>query len=121
MTKEEYDNKIKEIKENGYRYENGITRPYYYKVIEYRDYKGKKRAVNQLMFNIYDLSKYADKIPSNSFFSIEPMVEISRSVDELIYLKLSYLDKERSLEELEKIAVEFGQWVDTNIKKYEKE
>ena len=122
MTREEYNEMCLELIKRGYKRNFGeLEKPaedgknYYYKVIERReDEDGDSRAVNQLFFYIWHLEKYRDITPLNSLYSLEPIIMISRNVDERIDLHLSY--PEFSIDECEEMAVKFGKWSDENIK-----
>lgn len=114
MTKKEYEAYIKELKERGYklvdnRYGNRL---YYYKVIEYREDKyGDNRAVCQLIFYLYETQGLR---PNEFFYSIEPHVDVSRNIDERLIFNICH--PKRSIDECERIAIEFMEWVDSNIK-----
>ena len=112
MTRKEYHKYIQELKERGYGCScNGYTdKKYFYKVLEYRnDENGDIEAVCELVFYLYEI-----KDNHNMFYSIEPVVLVSRNVDERLDLIIPY--PQRSIEELERIAKEFVQWVDEYIK-----
>ena len=64
---------------------------YLYKVIEYSDDKyGDTRAINQLILKVWNLEKYADRVPEESLYSIEPVIMFSRDTDERIDLHFHY-------------------------------
>lgn len=94
---------------------------YFYKVIErrYNERWDENRAINQLLFKIYSLEYYKDRITGDSLYSLEPVIMYSRNVNERIDLTLSYPD--RSIEEIEEIAEKFGKWCDANIRETDEE
>ena len=114
MTKQEYEDYIEVLKRRGYnfcgsRYDN----PYYYKVIEYRkDEYGDSRAVCQLLFYLYETE---DNRRDEVYHSIEPVVMVSRNIEELLDLTISH--PKRGIEECERIAKEFMIFVDNQITK----
>ena len=81
---------------------------------EYEDKYGDTRTINMLIFKVWDFTQYADRVPDNGLYSLEPIVMFSRDSGERIDLSLNY--PKRGIEELEQIAVEFGRWADKNIK-----
>ena len=107
MTRKEYHKYIQELKERGYGLShNGYTdKKYYYKVLEYRDDgDGDIRGVCRLVFYLYEINN------NNMFYSIEPVVLVSRNVDERLDFIIS--SPKHSIDEYERIAKEFIQWVD---------
>ena len=112
MTKQEYENYIEALKARGYKL-GGIwyNKPYYRKVIEYReDEDGNRRPVCVIFFNLCETkderSGYVD-------YSIAPVVTVSRNTDELLNFGIS--KPKRSIEDYEHLAKEFLRWVDLNI------
>lgn len=114
MTKEEYNTYIKALEGQDYQFWGSwYNRPYYSKVIEYRDNEdGDSTAVCQLVFNIYS-REY--KCSGDVYYSIVPVVVVSRNAEERLDFTISQ-PKQRSIEECERIAKEFMKWVDINIK-----
>ena len=126
MTKKEFLNICKELYKRGYRrnfkmkdlYEpnySGLFN-YYYKVIEngYDKY-GDRRAINQLFFRPWSLWEFRDKLPDKKeWLSFQPVVMFSRDSNERVDLSLQF--PERSIDELEQIAKDFGKWCKQNIK-----
>ena len=114
MTKKEYEAYIKELKEHGYKFvcNDNNYKIYCYKVIEYRkDRYGDNRAVCQLLFYLYE----TQGLSLNEFFySIEPHVDVSRNIDERLIFDICH--PKRSIDECERIAIEFMKFVDKNIK-----
>lgn len=114
MTKEEYENYIQALKWRGYKFcGSWYGNPYYYKVIEYReDEDGNSRAVCQLLFYLFEQE---DNRSGYVEYAIKPAVIVSRNTDERLDLTISQ-PKQRSIDECERIAKEFMEWVDMNIK-----
>lgn len=116
MTKNEYDAYIEALKARGYKFGGSwYAKPYYRKVIEYReDEDGNRRPVCVIFFNLCETkderSGYVD-------YSIAPVVTVSRNTDELLNFGIS--NPKRSIEECEYIAKEFLRWVDNNINEYQ--
>ena len=112
MTKQEYENYIQALKDHGYKFcGSWYNKPYYYKVIEYRKNEdGDSRAVCQLLFYLYELK---DNRSGYVYYSVEPLVTISRNIEERLDLNVCH--PKRSIDECERIAKEFMRWVDVNI------
>ena len=113
MTKNEYNAYIEALEGQDYQFWGSwYNRPYYSKVIEYRDNEdGDNIAVCQLVFNIYS-REY--KCSGDVYYSIVPVVVVSRNTEERLDLTISQ-PKQRSIEECERIAKEFMKWVDMYI------
>ena len=129
MTIEDLRKVIKNLESRGYRknFEEGdLFKPnqsgyfnYYYKVIDRGvDKYGDSRAINQLLFRVWSLYEFRDRIKSDSLYSLEPVISFSREIDERIDISLQY--PERDIDELEKIAKDLGEWIKENIKLVEK-
>lgn len=112
MTKQEYEAYIEELKGRGYKFcGSWYNKPYYYKVIEYRDDgDGDSRADCQLLFYLYETE---DNRRGDVYHSIEPVVMVSRNIEERLDLTISH--PKRSIEECERIAKEFMMWVDVYV------
>ena len=112
MTKQEYNDYIEALKSRGYKL-GGIwyNNPFYSKVIEYRkDEYGDSRAVCQLLFYLYETE---DNRRGEVYHSIEPIVMVSRNIEERLDFNVCHA--KRSIEDCERIAKEFMRWVDVNI------
>ena len=113
MTKEEYENYIQALKGRGYEF---VGNRYYYKyychkAIEYRKNEdGDSRAVCQLLFYLYGTK---DNRRGEVYHSIEPIVMVSRNIEERLDFNVCHA--KRSIEDCERIAKEFMRWVDVNI------
>lgn len=89
---------------------------YYYKVIDREEDKyGDNRAINQLLFRPWSLWEFRDILNTDNWLSLEPTVSFSREVGERIDLDLQF--PERSIDELEQIAKDFGEWCKQNVRK----
>lgn len=112
MTRQGYNEYIEALKGRGYKFcGSGYNKPYYCKAIEYRDDEdGDSRAVCQLVFNIYEME---DNRFGKTYYSIEPVVMVSRNIEERLDFIISH--PKRSIEECERIAKEFMRWVDMYI------
>ena len=113
MTRQEYNEYIEALKDHGYKFcGSWYNKPYYYKAIEFRDDgEGDNRAVCQLLFYLYETQGLR---PNEFFYSIEPHVDVSRNIDERLIFNICH--PKRSIDECERIAIEFMEWVDMNIK-----
>ena len=114
MTKQEYEDYIEALKEHGYKFvcNDNNYKIYCYKVIEYRDDgEGDSRAVCQLVFNLYETE---DNRFGKTYYSIEPVVMVSRNIEERLDFNICH--PKRSIEQCELLAKEFLRWVDMNIK-----
>lgn len=111
MTYKEFLIKSKEFEDKGYSKNFKDDDPiqiegnYFYKTIEYGE---DNRAINILVFKIYNFEKYADRTPGDSYYSFEPVVTFSRTTDERIDLHIHF--PEHSIEFIEEKAKQFGEW-----------
>lgn len=129
MTKKEFLKVCKELYRRGYRRNfkmKDLYQPnysglfnYYYKVIDRdNDKYGDNRAINQLFFRPWSLWEFRDRLPDkDEWLSFQPIVMFSRDSDERVDLSLQF--PERSIDELEQIAKDFGEWCKQNVKKIE--
>lgn len=126
MNKKEFLKACKELYKRGYRRNfkmKDLYQPnysglfyYYYKVIDREEDKyGDSRAINQLLFRPWSLWEFRDRLNTDNWLSLEPVVFFSREVDERIDLELQF--PERSIDELEQIAKDFGEWCKQNVRK----
>lgn len=126
LNKEEFLRACKELYKRGYRRNfkmKDLYQPnysglfyYYYKVIDREEDKyGDNRAINQLLFRPWSLWEFRDRLNTDNWLSFEPIISFSREVDERIDLELQF--PERSIDELEQIAKDFGEWCKQNVRK----
>ena len=130
MNKKEFLKACKELYKRGYRRNfkmSDLYKPnysglfyYYYKVIdETTDKYGDRLVITQLLFRPWSLWEFRDRLKTDKWLSFEPVISFSRNVDERIDLTLQFPD--RSIDELEQIAKDFGEWCKQNIKEIEDE
>ena len=127
LNKQEFLKICKELYKRGYRrnfkmkdlYDSeGGTFLWYYKTIERTEDKyGDMRSINKILFRPWSLYQFRGRLNTNKWLSFEPVIMFSRNVDERIDLTLSHPD--RSIEEIEEIAVKFGEWCKQNIREVE--
>ena len=128
MNKKEFLKACKELYKRGYRRNfkmSDLYKPnysglfyYYYKVIDREEDKyGDNRAINQLLFRPWSLWEFRDRLHSDNWLSLQPVISFSREVDERIDLELQF--PERSIDELEQIAKDFGEWCKQNVREIE--
>ena len=128
MNKKEFLKVCKELYKRGYRRNfkmKDLYKPnysglfyYYYKVIDREEDKyGDSRAINQLLFRPWSLWEFRDRLHNDKWLSFEPIISFSREVDERIDLTLQF--PERSIDEIEQITKDFGEWCKQNIRKVE--
>lgn len=113
MTRQEYNAYIEALKDHGYNFvcNDNNYKIYCYKVIEYRkNGEGDSRAVCQLLFYLYELK---DNRSGYVYYSVEPLVTISRNIEERLDLNVCH--PKRSIDECERIAKEFLRWVDMYV------
>ena len=111
MTKQEYENYIEALERQRYQFVGSSQNRGYCKIIKYReDGDGDYWVVCQLVFNIYKMEFSS----GDAYYSIVPVVVVTRNDDERLDFTIG--SPERSVEECERIAIEFMEWVDMNIK-----
>lgn len=121
MTHEEYNKLVTELQQRGYR---KYPSPRFRKD-DYAWFKSfgesqfeEDRSNYQVCFDVIDFSPYADREPSfrDNPYGIEPLVLISRTVDERVDLQLSYTKvKDNNIDEIERLAESFYKWVEKEI------
>ena len=121
MTREEYDKLVTELQRRGYRKYPSPR----FRGEDYAWFKsfGKSqfeedRSNYQVCFDVIDFSPYADRMPSfrDNPYGIEPLVLISRTVDERVDLQLSYTKvKDNNIDEIERLAESFYKWVEKEV------
>lgn len=126
MTKKEFLKVSKELYKRGYRRNfkmKDLYKPnysglfyWYYKVVDRGEDKyGDSRAITQLLFRPWSLYEFRDRLSdSDNWLSFEPVIMFGRNIDERVDLSLQY--PERSIDELEQIAKDFGEWCKQNIR-----
>ena len=121
MTQEEYNRFAKELQRRGYKkYLSPRFRKddwAWFKSFGESAYE-EDRSNYQVCFDVIDFSPYADREPSFKVkpYGIEPLVLISRTVDERVDLHLSHAKvKENNIDEIERLAESFYKWVEKEV------
>ena len=121
MTHKEYDKFTAELQRRGYRkYPSPRFRKgdyaWFKSFDESKHQEG--RSNYQVCFDVIDFSPYADREPSfrDNPYGIEPLVLISRTIDERVDLQLSYTKvKDNNIDEIERLAESFYKWVEKEV------
>lgn len=121
MTQEEYNKLTEELQRRGYR--------------KYLSPRGSKddwawfksfgesqfeedRSNYQVCFDVFDFSPYADREPflKENPYGIEPLVLISRTIDERVDLHLSHTKvDDQNIDEIERLAESFYRWAEKEV------
>ena len=121
MTHKEYDKFTEELKRRGYR---KYPSPRFRKDswAGFKSFGESKhqegRSNYQICFDVTDFSPYADREPffRDNPYGIEPLVLISRTVDERVDLHLSHIKVDDSnIDEIERLAESFYKWVEKEV------
>lgn len=120
MTKEEFSKFEEDVRAKGYRkYPSANNADFaYFKEFGESEYE-EDRSNYQVCFDVYDFSKYADREPSlkERPYGIQPLVFVSRAVNDRIDLTLSSLMiMKQGIEHIENLAESFFKWVEQNMK-----
>lgn len=123
MNLQQYQELETVLKENGYR--NGGSAihcnadHYWYKSYgkENNPYE-ENRSLYQILLNVYDWRKYADRDPifKTKEFSISVSILVSRTVNESVYLNFDLSEDTIDFDDLENKAHLFYQYVNNNFK-----
>lgn len=121
MTHEEYDKFTAELQRRGYR-EYPTPRC---KNDDYAWYKSfgesqfeENRSNYQVCFDVVDFSPYADREPylKENPYGIEPLVLISRTIDERVDLHLCHTKvDDTNIDEIERLAESFYKWAEKEV------
>ena len=121
MTHEEYNKLTEELQRRGYRKCPSLR----FSKGDWAWYKsfGKSkhqedRSNYQICFDVIDCSLYADREPylKENPYGIEPLVLISRTIDERVDLHLSYTKvDDTNIDEIERLAESFFKWVEKEV------
>lgn len=121
MTHEEYNKFTEDLKQRGYRKylsPRGCKDDWaWFKSFGKSAYK-EDRSNYQICFDVIDCSLYADREPylKENPYGIEPLVLISRTVDERVDLHLSHTKvDDNNIDEIERLAESFYKWVEKEI------
>ena len=121
MTHEEYNRFAGELQRRGYRKYSSSQ----FRNEDYSWFKsfGKSkfeedRSNYQVCFDVIDFSPYADREPrfKKVPYGIEPLVLISRTIDERVDLHLSHIKvDDTNIDEIERLAESFYKWVEKEV------
>ena len=121
MTREEYNRFAEELQRRGYRKYPSLR----YGKDDWAWFKsfGKSkhqedRSNYQICFDVIDFSPYADREPflRDNPYGIEPLVLISRTIDERIDLHLSHAKvDDNNIDEIERLAESFFKWAEKEV------
>ena len=121
MTHEEYNRFAEELQQRGYRkYPSPRFRKddwAWFKSFGESEYE-EDRSNYQVCFDVIDFSPYADREPRfrTDPYGIEPLVLLSRTVDERVDLHLSYIKiDDQNIDEIERLAESFYKWAETEV------
>lgn len=121
MTRDEYNKLTEELQRRGYRkYPSPRFRGEdwaWFKSFGESQFE-EDRSNYQVCFDVIDFSPYADREPylRENPYGIEPLVLISRTVDERVDLQLSYTKvKDNNIDEIERLAESFFKWVEKEV------
>ena len=121
MTREEYEKFCEDLKQRGYRkYPSPRFRKddwAWFKSFGKSAHK-EGRSNYQVCFDVIDFSPYAELEPrfKEDPYGIEPLVLISRTVDERVDLHLSYTKvDDTNIDEIERLAESFYKWIEKEV------
>ena len=121
MTREKYDKLVTELQQRGYRkYPSPRFRKDDYAWIKSfgKSKFEEDRSNYQVCFDVIDFSLYADREPRFKVkpYGIEPLVLISRTVDERVDLHLVHTKVDsNNIAEIERLAESFFKWVEKEV------
>lgn len=123
MTHEEYNKFCEDLKQRGYsKYHSprySIHREEYAWFKSFGESAHEEDRSNyQVCFDVFDFSPYADREPRfrTDPYSIEPLVLISRTINERIDLHLSYTKvDDTNIGEIERLAESFFKWIEKEV------
>lgn len=121
MTHEEYNRFAEELQRRGYK---KYPSPQFSKD-DYAWFKSfgeskfeEDRSNYQVCFDVIDFSPYADREPylRDNPYGIEPLVLISRTIDERVDLHLSHIKvDDNNIDEIERLAESFYRWAEKEV------
>ena len=121
MTQEEYNRFAEELQQRGYR---KYPSPRYGKddwgwFKSFGKSKHQEDRSNYLIcFDVINFSPYADRDPylKENPYGIEPLVLISRTIDERVDLHLSHIKvDDNNIDEIERLAESFYRWAEKEV------
>lgn len=121
MKQEEYNRFAEELQRRGYKkYPSPRFRKddyAWFKSFGESKYN-EDRSNYQVCFDVTDFSPYADREPffRENPYGIEPLVLISRTIDERVDLHLSHIKvKDNNIDEVERLAESFFKWAEKEV------
>ena len=121
LTHKEYNKLAEELQSRGYKkYPSPrlVTEDYAWFKSFGKSKFAEDRSNYQIWFDVFDFSPYADREPffRDEPFGFEPLVLISRTIDERIDLQLSHTKvNDNNIDEIERIAESFHKWAEKEI------
>lgn len=122
MTHEEYNRFAEELQQRGYR---KYPSPRFRVDDDWAWFKSfgeskhqEDRSNYQVCFDVFDFSPYADREPylRENPYGIEPLVLISRTIDERVDLHLSHTKvDDQNIDEIERLAESFYRWAEKEV------
>ena len=122
MTHEEYNRFAEELQQRGYkkypspRFRVDDDWAWFKSFGESKHQEG--RSNYQICFDVTDFSPYADREPffRDNPYGIEPLVLISRTIDERVDLHLSHTKvDDQNIDEIERLAESFFKWAEKEV------
>ena len=121
MTREEYNKLAEELQQRGYRkypsQQFSIDDWAWFKSFGESKFEENKSNY-QICFEVKNFSSYADRVPylRENPYGIEPLVLISRTIDERVDLHLSHIKvDDTNIDEIERLAESFYKWVEKEV------
>ena len=121
MSREEYNRFAEELQRRGYKkYSSPRFRKddwAWFKSFGESQFD-EDRSNYQICFDVIDFSPYADREPrfKEAPYGIEPLVLISRTIDERVDLHLSYTKvDDNNIDEIERLAESFYRWTEKEV------
>ena len=121
MTREEYDKLVEELQQRGYRKypSQQFSKDDWAWFKSFGENKFAENKSNyQICFDVKNFSPYADRVPylKENPYGIEPLVLISRTIDERVELHLSHIKvNDNNIDEIERLAESFYKWVEKEV------
>ena len=121
MTHEEYNKFCEDLKQRGYRKypsPRGMKDDWGWFKSFGKSKHQEDRSNYQVCFDVTDFSPYAYREPyfHTEPYGIEPLVLISRTIDERVDLHLSYTKvDDNNIDEIERLAESFYRWVEKEV------
>ena len=121
MTHEEYNKFCEDLKQRGYRKypsPRGMKDDWGWFKSFGKSKHQLHRSNYQICFDVIDCSLYADREPYLKVnpYGIEPLVLISRTIDERVDLHLSHTKvDDQNIDEIERLAESFFKWVEKEV------